>query len=619
MRINIVDFGADPSGKKDSTVAIYNALEEAKKYNEPITINFPKGEYSIYKDYAREREYHTSNTNSIENPVKKIGILIEGQRNLTIEGNDSLFIIHGDMMTLAVVKSENINLRNFAWDFQVPTTTEMTVKNIGIENGKNYIDYFIPENFNYEIIDNEKSILWTSEKSPYTEEYYWEEKGHHNAWSVVIYNPKTEITRRYFLNEGPFNEVKSIRKLQKNIIRIIYNDKIPTGQTLGVINELCGSINRHTAGAFIYESKNTIIENVDVHYMDGFGWLTQMSENVTYDNVNFIRRKGTEKYTTSFADLIHISGAKGKITIKNSSFSHAHDDPINIHGTFTRVEEKINNRTLKLKYIHRQQGGFPQYHIGDKVAFFTRDTLESKGEMLYKVIHTSNPGENGNDLKTMIIEFDKDLPEDIDDKIENQPKYVAENVTYTPEVEIVNNLFYKIPTRGILVTTRKSVLIEGNTFKNIAMANIFLSNDSNEWYESGPIRDMVIRNNKFYIVDTGQKEWADTPGIFIHPVTLGGILPNAKKPIHKNIAIEENEFYTNNTPIVIAESVENLKIRKNKIFKEDNKEVFSFKACKNVVIEDNIYNCNGVKNVIVKDMSLEYIDNKDNDLTLIQL
>lgn len=650
--INVTDFGADPSGKNDSALAIYNALEEAKKFSEPVIINFPKGEYSIYKDYAQEREYHTSNTNSIENPMKKIGILIEGQKDLTIEGNDSLFVIHGDMMALAVVKSENIKLRNFAWDFEVPTTTEMTVKDIGVENGKNYVDYFIPSNFKYEIVDNNTNILWTSEKSPYTDEYYWTQKGHHNAWSVVIYNPKTEITRRHSLSEGPFNGVRDIKKTSENTVRITYNNNIPVGQTLGVVNEMCASTHRHTAGAFIWESKNTSIENVNVHYMDGFGWLTQMSENVTFDTVNFMPRVGTGKYTTSFADLIHVSGAKGKISIKNSNFSHAHDDPINIHGTFTRVEEKIDNRTLKLKYIHGQQGGFPQYYVGDEVAFFTRDTLESpsREEVLYEVVESSQPGEYGNDLKTMIVKFNKDLPEDINSKIGNQPKYVAENVTYTPELEIVNNVFHTIPTRGILATTRKPVLIEGNTFKNMSMASIFLSNDSNEWYESGPIRDMTIRNNEFHITDTGQTEWADAPAVFIHPVTLGGKLPSSDTPIHKNITIEENEFYMNASRVVTAESVENITIRNNKVFRENpnvtlnltspkselkigdnllldldangnvnsgnNREVFSFKACKNVVIEGNSYDDGLIKNAIVRDMPLEYVNNNDSGLTL---
>lgn len=649
--IDVTDFGADPSGKKDSTVAIQRALEEAKEYEIPVEIDFPKGEYQIYKDKAAKREYHTSNTNSIENPIKTIGILVEDQKDLTIDGNGSLFNMHGNMMALAVVNSENVILENFSWDFEVPTTSEMTVVNIGEENGENYVDYYIPSNFRYEIVDNNTNILWTSEESPYTGEHYWSQKGHHNAWSVVIYNPKEEVVRRHPLGEGPFNGVNNIKEIEENKVRITYNGQVPSGQKIGVVNELCASSMRETAGAFIWQSKDTVVRNVDVHYMHGFGWLTQMSENVTYDTVDFMPREGTGKYTTSFADLIHVSGASGKIRIENSNFSHAHDDPINIHGTFTRVEEKIDNRTLKLKYIHHQQGGFPQYYVGDEVTFFTRDTLMSPNdeETMYRVEEVSHPGEDGNDLRTMIVKFDKDLPEDIDESISGQPKYVAENVTYTPELEIINNKFHTIPTRGILSTTRKPVLIEGNEFKNMGMATIFLSNDSGDWYESGPIRDLTIRNNKFYIKDGGQTEWRFKSAVYIHPVTMGGGLPSAETPIHKNITIEDNEFYMDHDSVVKAESVENLTIRNNKIFRMDpeielnlsldktnlnvNEEVslnldksgslnegseenaFYFDACKNVVVEGNTYDDGLMKNAVVTNMPLEYVKNSD-DITI---
>ena len=113
------------------------------------------------------------------------------------------------------------------------------------------------------------------------------------------------------------------------------------------------------------------------------------------------------------------------------------------------------------------------------------------------MVKSIDPGAGGNDLKTMTVTFDRDLPKEITAQIGPQPKYVAENVTYTAEVVIRNNFFTTIPTRGILCTQRRKVLIENNVFQNMAMASIFLSNDSNEWYESGPIRDLTIRGNTF--------------------------------------------------------------------------------------------------------------------------
>ena len=48
-----------------------------------------------------------------------------------LDGGGSLFLMHGNMMALAVVRSKQITLRAFAWDFAVPTVSEMTVAGFG--------------------------------------------------------------------------------------------------------------------------------------------------------------------------------------------------------------------------------------------------------------------------------------------------------------------------------------------------------------------------------------------------------------------------------------------------------------------------------------------------------
>ena len=567
--INPVDYGADPSGKNDSAAAIWNAFEAAREATEngaaSVTVDFPKGEYHIYKDYVQQREYHTSNTNSIENPNKWIGILIENQKDFTMEGNGSLFMMHGDMMALAVVKSENVTLHNFSWDFAVPTVSEMNVVGMG-NDGAPYTDFYIPACFPYQISGN--TMIWTSERSPYTGQYYWTETGIHNAYSVVAYQPEEEMSRAYFTNQGPFQNATRIQQLADNTVRVYYSSR-PAMQKQGMIFELCSSAVRKTAGAFFWESKDTVADSINVHYMHGFGWLSQMCDNVTYRNCNFMPREGTGKHTVSYADAIHASGSAGDFIIENCNFANSHDDPINMHGTFTRVERRIDDHTLQLNYIHNQQGGFPQYHVGDKVVFYTRDLLTSTdNETEYTVSEVvSNPGESGNNLRTMVIRFEEALPANLSDKVSGQPKYVCENITYAPKVTIRGCTFKNVTTRGILCTTRNPVLIEDNTFLNMSMATIYLSNDSDEWYESGPIRDMTIRNNTFYIKSIGRTSWEYAPAIYIHPVTKGGGLPAPESAIHKNISIEENTFYMDLDCVVKAESVENLTIRNNHVLR----------------------------------------------------
>lgn len=58
------------------------------------------------------------------------------------------------------------------------------------------------------------------------------------------------------------------------------------------------------------------------------------------------------------------------------------------------------------------------------------------------------------------------LDRPVDEQVKQQP-VVVENVTWTPEVLIRNNYFSRIPTRGILVTTRRKVVIEKNIFSGL--------------------------------------------------------------------------------------------------------------------------------------------------------
>jgi len=365
-----------------------------------------------------------------------------------------------------------------------------------------------------------------------------------------------------------------------------------------MIFEMCTDKVRECTGGFACESKNVSLEDINIHFMHGFGFLIQMSEDVSFNRCNFVPREGTDRHTTSYADLIHASGAKGKIKIENCKFSNAHDDPINIHGTYTRVKSQKDEHTLTLEYVHNQQNGFVQYHVGDKVIFYARNNLEAaENGKEFTVAKVVNPLENGNSVKEMTVTFEESIPSYVGvDK-----KYVAENITYTPEVYIAGNSFYTIPTRGILCTTGKKVIIENNTFDGMTMASIYLSNDCNVWYESGPIKDMTIRNNTFYVKRAMRKATWRKGAIFIDPIVKSVGL--GENPVHKNITIEDNTFYMEHENVILAKATENITFKNNKVEKLDSKKsdkkikAFVFSGCKNTVIENNSFG---------KDIDAEY-------------
>lgn len=642
--IDVTDFGADPGGKTDSTKAVQKALEKAKETKGNVTLNFPKGEYHFWKDYATKRVYHTSNTSSLSYPEKSIAILLEELDNVTLEGNGSSLIMHGDMMAIAAVNSHHIKIHDFVLDYKDPDTVDLSVVGNGVdESGKQYTDFYVPANYRYKINENGTGVTWQGEISPVTKKPYWEKSNADFCSFLVIYKGYDQTVARASDKAGsnPFANVASIKQAGENVLRFTYNGNRPKDQEVGNIFLLSDSATRKTTGAFFWESENILVENIDVHYLSGFGWLTQMCKNIEFKGVDFLPRYATGKYTTSNADQLHVAGCGGYFKVTDCNFSMSHDDPINVHGSYMRVEEVIDNRTLKVRYIHSQQGGFRQFHKGDEVLFYSRTYLElpdgSSEDNPYIVESSIAPGEEYHgeklDMRTEIVtfkeEFDAETLKDLKTKVrrnnseEKEGLYVAENVSYTPAVTISGNHMKSIPTRGILCTTRQPVVIENNVFDNMAMANIYLSNDADYWYESGPIRNMTIRNNRFYIRPTGQAEWGDVSGIFVDPVVLTSVqdAPASKGniPVHRNISIEGNEFHMANDNVVTAEGVDGMTIKNNKIVRDQPdleiklndisgigigevqdikkevkettlpKDVFKFTDCKNVEISGNTY------------------------------
>lgn len=159
--VDVTDYGADPSGMKDSTQGVAAALEAAKEMQGPVTVSFPKGEYHFWKDYASVRNYHTSNTSSLSYPQKHIAVLLEDLDDVTLEGNDSSLIMHGDMMAIASVNSTNVTFKNFVLDYKDADTVDISVVGKGTdENGKQYTDFYVPANYNYKINQNGTGITW---------------------------------------------------------------------------------------------------------------------------------------------------------------------------------------------------------------------------------------------------------------------------------------------------------------------------------------------------------------------------------------------------------------------------------------------------------------------------
>ncbi len=532
----------------DATQRIQSAIDEARKdKGKPVTIRLESGNYHISRTNSSKHLYFVSNTASeSENPdqTKHIGLWIKDMKNLTIDGNGACLVTHGEMTPFAIDKSENITIKNISIKASDPTVPEMTVT----ERGDKYIVAKAHPLSKYQITND--MFAWIGE-----------------SWTLTggiaqLYDPETTLNIRH---SSPLSNLDKAIELEPGLIRFNYKDKAPMCKP-GQVFQMRDGIRDEVAG-LVNLSKNIRLQNIGFHFMGNFGIVSQVSEDLIYDRLLCEPEYGKGRTDVGFADFLQFSGCKGKIKIANSRFIGAHDDPINIHGTHLRIVEYPAPNQIKICYMHHQTYGLEQFFAGDDIDIVDANSLLCMQQVKIRKVERLNDREILLTLKSVASE-----------NVKTKSDVVVENTTWTPEVEINNNFFASIPTRGILVTTRKKVIIEDNIFLRMPMSAILIANEGRSWFESGPVADVTIRNNQF--IECG------SPVICIAPEN--GKYEGA---IHKNITICDNRFDLLNADAIFAKATDGLIVKDNFfITNSSTKEVSQLirtEQCENVIVKNN--------------------------------
>ena len=564
------DFGVVPGTGEDMTQEVALAIETIKAEcdGKPAVLVLESGEYDFYPDSANVREYYVSNHDQ-DNP-KLVAVALEGVRNLTVKGAGegyANFMMNGRMLPIAMVGCENCKLENIAVDTRVPQITQVEVLENDVENG--YITYRIAPYANYRI-ENGYLVVYGSN---------W---NFVPGWGIAF---EGDTKRIIYTTSDIGLGTSGVQEVEPYVIRAPWRDhRLVPGSVIAM-----RSYQRPTPGIFVTECKNTTLLNSCVFYAEGMGLLAQMSENLTLDGFNVALRGDDGRYFTTQADATHFSGCKGKIVSVNGLYEGMMDDAINVHGTYLRVVDRLDDNTLVGRYMHGQAYGFYWGGEGDSVQFVRSDVMEiTEGNRVVEIAPYDKDQLAG--CKEFKIKFEKPLPADI-----ANGKYGIENLEWTPEVYFAGNTIRNNRARGALFSTPKSTLVENNLFDHTSGTAILLCGDCNGWFETGACRDVVIRNNRFVNALTSMFQF--TNGIIsIYPEIPD--LASQTKYFHggdgKGVVIENNVFETFDAPIVYAKSIDGLVFRGNKVVQNNdfapfhwNKYRFLLDKVVNVTIEDN--------------------------------
>ncbi len=566
--ISFDDFGVKPNTKENASMGAAKLVEHlsASTDTSHVTVVFPKGRYDFYEEGSFQREYYISNHDQT-NP-KSVGFALENLQNITIDGQGSEFIFHGRMVPFAFLNNANITLKNVNIDFEVPALRQLKVTEVNKDADEVIAEIYPQGNYR---VENEALIVEGEgyEFTPIVSMAFRSDKRLAYKRSDVSFRPSsvTEKSANVLSLKG-WGQLNETSVGERFVLRSYY---------------------RPTPGIFVSECLNTTFENVTVHYAEGMGLLAQMSENITLDGFNVcLRGDDDERFFTTQADATHFSACKGIIISKNGLYEGMADDAINVHGTYLRVTKRVDDNTLIARYMHPQAFGFKWGEEGDSVQFVESEKMELVSNHINTIKSIKafdKPTEFG--AKEFEITFTDALPTEISE----EGKFGVENLTWTPEVIFSDNIVRNNRARGSLFSTPRRVVCENNLFDHTHGTAILLCGDCNGWFETGPCKDVLIKNNTFVNALTSNYQFTNAV-ISIYPEIPN--LEDQEKFFHSGIVIEGNTFEMFDRPILYAKSTDGIVFRNNTVKYNDefepfhwNNHLFFFEKVDNITIEGN--------------------------------
>ena len=559
--INAGIFGLQEN--TDATWTFVQAIQYCKE-NKINKLTIPKGTYHLYPDKAYGHYCAVSNN---DNGMKRTAFPLIETNNLEIEGNGTLLICHGQITPFIIEKSSGITINNISVDWAGNFHGEGKI--IAVDETQKTFDVTFPDGTaqveNGELLIRSESGEWGIGPNLFFDPITKATVYNVSAYKLDPWNPKLNL--KYKAEKQPTGTIR------------IHNtvSKLPEKGWIWVLKPRDGDKDRTTPAIRIFKSQNITLKQCNIYHAGAMALIAERTENVTMQNFNVKLSPYKKRYVSSTADATHFVNCKGTIKFEECLFENMLDDATNVHGIYTTIKDILSDNTLLVKLGHNEQYGFNFAEKGDTLQLIDQTTL-----MPYE-----NPicVDNAAPLNEehIIITF----TQPIKDKLRKNS--ALENKTWNSAVDMRRCTVQNNRARSILLSTPEKVIVEDCTFSSM-MAGISIGGDANFWYESGSVNDITIRQNKFINCCTSGQEQAV---ILIEPNILK---PNTGEYFHRNIKIEDNIVETFDNPFIKAQSVDNLQIKGNRIFKNETFKPFfpeapliNLKNCKAVTIEDNHY------------------------------
>lgn len=512
----------------DYTPIVRKIIEENPVGN--ITLNFEPGVYKFYPEKATGKYIRISNN---DNGYKRVTFNFEDRQNIKIKGENSTFLFHGKLVPFYLSNSSDIEVSDINIDYDHPFIFEGEV--IANNPLERTFDVKVHPDNDYEIRGTRflfKGYDWLSDLG-----------------ENIVFDPATKNPIYFTANYEHYDRqnLLSAKELSPGVIRFsdivskdvppigsIYTDKGPHGK------------NREIPGFIVQHSTNIHLSKINVYRTGAMALIAEKSNDISLDAFNVVLREGSDRMLSSSADATHFINCKGKIVMENCKFESMLDDATNIHGTYMYVVDVLGSNKIGAKFGHYQQEGFDFGNEGDSILLIDRKNLLPVIKTVIKSIDKVN--EN-----YYIIESNTDLS-----TVENLENLAIDNISHYADVHINNCAVRHNRARSLLISTPGDVLIENSYFASM-MAGIRICGDANYWFESGAVKNVVIRNNTFEDLGIG----GHSPQAILQ---IDPVIPKEERGkgfYHGTIVFEGNTINTFDNQVIYALSVDSLVIRNN--------------------------------------------------------
>ncbi|WP_269523116.1 glycosyl hydrolase family 28-related protein [Coraliomargarita parva] len=301
-RLNVQDLGALGDGKHDDAAAFESALNQLRAIEGPKELIVPTGTY-----YLKPTEGSSAH------------ISITKQKDLTLKaGKGTLFVMGSPFHDgVYVGQSENVNLESFAIDYQPLPFTQGTI----VEADPKSHAYVLEIDEGYPLVsdpqidaDHTKNILY-------------------------IYKDDTTI------KDNSFYDQYIVKMEQLGDHRAKLKSRNPV--TDAFVGKRAVLVGRRKANAVTYDkSKGGTLYQISVHASPALAYLLRSSSNITLRECNIIQKPGTNRILSSIADGLHVKWGHIGPKVYDCHFEGMGDDSMNVGGTYQRIYDQPDPRTL---------------------------------------------------------------------------------------------------------------------------------------------------------------------------------------------------------------------------------------------------------------------------------